>query len=405
LPRDNVAEFEKVPNEMNRSLSDEISFIDLRAQRRALGARIDDAIDHVLDHGQFIMGPEVPLLEGELGAACGAKEVISCANGTDALALFLMAKNVGPGDAVLCPSFTFAATAEVVAWVGATPVFVDVLPDTFNMCPRSLQEGIATAKRLGLSPVGVIPVDLFGQPADYDLIEPLCRTDKLWILADAAQSFGATYKGRKVGTIGLATTTSFFPAKPLGCYGDGGAVFTDDSELAGVIRSLRVHGQGTDKYDNVRIGLNARLDTIQAAILLEKLRIFPGEIARRNEIASHYNDLLADIVIVPKLPDGCVSTWAQYTIRVTEGTRDAFRSELTERKIPTAIYYPIPLHQQTAYRRFPIAGNGLPVSEQLSKEVISLPMHPYLASEVQDFIIDAVRESLRFSASSQSASV
>jgi dTDP-4-amino-4,6-dideoxygalactose transaminase len=384
----------KVVNEIRKSPDVSIPFIDLRAQRRTLGAKIDAAMARVTEHGQFIMGPEVSVLEGDLGNFCGAKEVISCANGTDALALVLMAKNLKPGDAVLCPSFTFAATGEVVAWCGATPIFVDVLAETFNMSPSSLEHGIATSKSLGLNPVAVIPVDLFGQPADYDLIEPICRAHALWILSDAAQSFGAYYKNRKVGTIGLATATSFFPAKPLGCYGDGGAVFTDDPELAQIVRSLRVHGQGADKYNNVRIGMNGRLDTIQAAILIEKLKVFADEIERRNQIAARYNAALGDAATTPRVLPQCVSTWAQYTIRVPAAGRDQLRETLTRQGIPTAIYYPLPLHQQSAYRHYPVAGNGLPVSEMLAREVVSLPMHPYLTDEVQDYITRAVRETL-----------
>ena len=343
-------------NEIPRSSTQPIPFIDLLAQRRILGQKIDDALARVVDHCQFVMGPEVDILERDLGSFCGAQHVVSCANGTDALALVLMAKNVKPGDAVLCPSFTFAATAEVVAWLGATPIFVDVLPDTFNISPRSLEQGIATAKSRGLNPVAVIPVDLFGQPADYDVIEAICRARNLWILSDAAQSFGASYKTRKIGTIGLATATSFFPAKPLGCYGDGGAIFTNDADLAAVLKSLRVHGQGADKYDNVRIGMNGRLDTIQAAILIEKLRIFPREIALRNEIARRYDSALSDVVKIPAILQDSNSTWAQYTIRVAPGVRDRLRQVLSSRNIPTAIYYPLPLHQQTAYKRYPVAG-------------------------------------------------
>jgi UDP-2-acetamido-2-deoxy-ribo-hexuluronate aminotransferase len=382
-------------NEILKTPIDSIRFIDLRAQRQLLGAKIDAAVARVLEHGQFIMGPEVSVLEGDLGNFCGAKEVISCSSGTDALSLVLKAKNVKAGDAVLCPSFTFAATAEVVAWLGATPVFIDVLPHTFNICPRSLALGIATARRLGLNPVAVIPVDLFGQPADYDAIEPICQAHKLWILSDAAQSFGAIYKRRKVGTIGLATSTSFFPAKPLGCYGDGGAILTDDRELAHVLRSLRVHGQGMDKYDNVRIGMNGRLDTIQAAILIEKLKIFAQEITRRNEIAEHYSSALADVAKTPAVLQDCISTWAQYTIRVAPAARADLAQKLKSQNIPTAIYYPLPLHQQPAYKHFPIAGNGLPVSETLAREVISLPLHPYITSQMQDYIITTVRDSLR----------
>ena len=374
--------------------SSPMPFIDLGAQRRRLGAAGEEAILRVVDHGAYILGPEVARLEAELAAFCGARHVVSCANGTDALALVLMAKELKPGQAVLCPSFTFAATAEVVAWFDATPVFVDVHEDTFNLDVASLQAGLKTARARGLDPVGVITVDLFGLPADYDRIAPFCRREKLWMLCDAAQSFGATYKSRPLGTFGMATTTSFFPAKPLGCYGDGGAIFTDDSELDAVLRSVRVHGQGTDKYDNVRIGMNGRLDTIQAAVLIEKLRIFPEEIETRQRVAMRYNDLLRDIAIVPEVPDGLTSVWAQYTLRLPGFDRESFQADLKAAGIPTAAYYPKPLHQQTAYRHFPIAGNGLPVSDRLADEVISLPMHPYLTEEAQDRVVAAVRDSL-----------
>jgi dTDP-4-amino-4,6-dideoxygalactose transaminase len=372
-----------------------LPFIDLGAQRRRLGAKVDDAIARVLAHGQYIMGPEVTQVEAELAKFCGATQVISCANGTDALALVLMAKDLKAGEAVLCPSFTFAATAEVVAWFGATPVFVDVHADTFNLDIASLEQGLATAKQRGLTPVGVIPVDLFGQPADYAPVEAWCKANGLWILSDAAQSFGASYRGRKVGTIGMATSTSFFPAKPLGCYGDGGAIFTDDAGLADVIRSLRNHGQGSDKYDNVRIGMNGRLDTIQAAVLLEKLKIFPDELVKRDTIAKRYNAALQDVATVPVVLDGCTSAWAQYTIKVPASKRDSLAAELRPQGIPTAIYYPKPLHRQTAYRHFPVAGNGLPVSDAIAPEVISLPMHPYLDEATQDRIVAAVRGALR----------
>lgn len=382
-------------------MSDSIAFIDLAAQRRRIGSRMDEAILRVVNHGGYIMGPEVKQFEADLSAFCGAKHVISCANGTDALALVLMAKSVKPGQAILCPSFTFAATAEVVAWLGAVPIFVDCLPETFNMDPASLEFGINTARQLGLKPVGVIPVDLFGQPADYDAIEAICAREDLWILCDAAQSFGASYRGRKLGTIGAATSTSFFPAKPLGCYGDGGAVFTNDDELAAIMRSLRVHGQGSDKYDNVRIGMNGRLDTMQAAVLIEKLKIFPDEIAARDRVAKRYNEMLGDVVAVPVVAEGNTSVWAQYTMRVPN--RDALAAALKAKGIPTAIYYPKPLHQQTAYSKFPCAGNGVPVSERLAGEVLSLPMHPYLEESVQDRIITAVREALGAGARSQAA--
>jgi UDP-2-acetamido-2-deoxy-ribo-hexuluronate aminotransferase len=371
-----------------------IPFIDLVAQRRRLGPRIDAAIARVVDHCQFILGPEVRRLEAELAAFCGARHALSCASGTDALLLVLMARGVGPGDAVFCPSFTFCATAEVAALLGATPVFADVDATTFNIDPASLRSAIATAKRLGLRPKAIIPVDLFGLPADHDAIGVIARANALFVLDDAAQAFGATYKGRALGALADATATSFFPAKPLGCYGDGGAIFTDDDGLAETIQSLRVHGQGADKYDNTRIGLTGRLDSIQAAVLIEKLTIFSDEIEARQRVARRYAEALADVATVPRIPDGYTSVWAQYTVRVTAGFRDDLAAALKAAGIPTAIYYPKPVHQQTAYRHFPVADGGLPVSERLAQEVISLPMHPYLDAATQDRIIRAVRRVL-----------
>jgi dTDP-4-amino-4,6-dideoxygalactose transaminase len=379
---------------VTKPLQPEIAFVDLAAQRRRIGDRIDAAIQRVLDHGVFIMGPEVKLLEAQLAAFCGAKHAISCSNGTDALALVLMANGLGAGDAALAPSFTFAATAEVVAWFDAVPVFVDVLPDTFNLDPESLKLGFIRAKELGLTPRVVIPVDLFGQPAAHDEIAAIAAENGAYVLTDAAQSFGASYQGRKVGTIGLATTTSFFPAKPLGCYGDGGAVFTDDDDLAALVRSLRVHGQGAHKYDNTRIGVSARLDTLQAAILIEKLAIFSDEIEARERIAQRYHRGFGGRAISPRVGTGLTSVWAQYTLRVEAARRDEIAAALKARGIPTAVYYPVPLHQQTAYRSFPTAGNGCPVSEKLAKEVLSLPMHPYLSEEIQNQIIAAVAEEI-----------
>ena len=372
-----------------------IEFIDLGAQRRRLGPELDAAILRVLEHGRYIMGPEVGRFEHELAAFCGAKHVLSCANGTDALGLALMVLGLERGQAVLVPSFTFAATAEVVAWCRAVPIFVDVLPDTFNMDPASLEAGIATARRQGLEPVGVIPVDLFGLPAAYDEILAIASAHRLWVLCDAAQSFGAAYKGRKTGTLGDISTTSFFPAKPLGCYGDGGAVFTDSDEAIAVLKSLRVHGQGSDKYDNVRIGMNARLDTIQAAVLSQKLGVFADEIAARNRVAARYAELLGDIAAVPQVPDGLESVWAQYTVRLPAGAdRDAVAARLKTAGVPTAVYYAKPLHRQTAYRDYPVAGTGLPVSDRLAGEVLSLPMHPYLDPPRQDRIAQALRAAL-----------
>ena len=378
---------------MNQQVrSQPIPFIDIVAQRQRLGRSIDEAVSRVLAHCQFINGPEVTALEAALAKFSGARHVIACASGTDALLMVLMAKQLGPGDAVLCPSFTFCATGEAVALTGATPVFVDVDEATFNIDAASLERGIATAKRLGLKPRAVIPVDLFGQSADHDAVGAIAAADGLFVLDDAAQGFGASYKGRRLGTFGLATATSFFPAKPLGCFGDGGAIFTDDDELAERLRSIRVHGQGSDKYDNVRLGLTARLDTMQAAILIEKLGIFEDEIAARNEVAERYARGLGNVVTVPRLAEGCTSVWAQYTIRLPKGTnRDGFAAALKAQGIPSAIYYPKSMHQQTAYRDFPVADGGLPVSERLSGDVISLPMHAYLDEPTQARIIAAVR--------------
>jgi len=373
---------------------DPVAFIDIGAQRRRLGSAIDEAVGRVLTHCQFVSGPEVAKLEADLGAFCGAKHVVACASGTDALLMVLMAKGIGPGDAVLVPSFTFCATGEVVALTGATPVFVDVDEATFNIDSASLKRGIATAKKAGLKPKAIIPVDLFGQSADHDAVAAVAGAEGLFVLDDAAQSFGATYKGKRLGTFGLATATSFFPAKPLGCFGDGGAIFTDDAAHAEALRSVRVHGQGSEKYDNVRLGLTGRLDTMQAAILIEKLKIFPDEIEARNRVASYYAKGLEGVVGVPKVPEGNISVWAQYTIRVKEGTREAFAEALRARGIPTAIYYPKSMHQQTAYRHFPVAEGGLPVCEKLSRECISLPMHPYLDTAMQDRVISAVRDAV-----------
>ena len=308
--------------------------------------------------------------------------------------MVLMAKGIGPGDAVFCPTFTFCATAESAALVGATPVFVDVHADTFNIDVESLKSAIATAKAKGLKPKAVIPVDLFGLPADHDAIADVARNEKLFILDDAAQGFGGTYKGREIGVFGDATATSFFPAKPLGCYGDGGAILTDDEELLGVLKSVRVHGGGSDKYDNVRLGLTARLDTIQAAVLIEKLKIFRDEIEARNRVAARYSAALKDLATVPAVPEGYRSVWAQYTIRLAPGKRDALAKALQAEGIPTAIYYAKPLHKQTAYRDFPAAQAGLAVSERLADEVISLPMHAYLDAPTQDRVVEAVRRAL-----------
>jgi dTDP-4-amino-4,6-dideoxygalactose transaminase len=371
-----------------------IPFIDIAAQRCRLGQAIDDAIARVLAHCHFILGPEVAVAEADLAAFCGARHAITCASGTDALLLPLLAKGIAPGDAVICPSFTFCATAEAVALLGATPVFADVNEVTFNLDPAGVAVAISAARRLGLAPKAIIPVDLFGQPADHAALAAIARAEGLFVLDDAAQAFGAGYCNRRVGALADATATSFFPAKPLGVYGDGGAVFTDDDELAAVMRSLRVHGEGRDKYDCVRVGLNGRFDTIQAAVLIEKLKIFPEEIAARERIAQRYSTRLADVATVPRVADGATSVWAQYTIRIAPYRRHVLVAALKAQGIPSAIYYAKPVHRQEAYRRFPVAGGSLPVSERLAEEVISLPMHAYLDEPTQDRIIDAVRNAL-----------
>ena len=381
-------------NQHARPDSAPIPFIDVTAQRQRLGRKIDEAIARVLGHCQFIMGPEVRELETALADFCGARHALTCASGTDALVLVLMAKGIGPGDAVICPAFTFTATAEAAALVGATPVFADVAEASFNLDPASCARAVDTATRAGLRPKAVIVVDMFGQPADHRAIAAVAEAHNLFVLDDAAQSFGASYHNRSVGTLAGATATSFFPAKPLGCYGDGGAVFTDDDELATVLRSLRVHGEGRSRYEAVRIGTNARFDTIQAAVLMEKLKIFPDEISARGRIAQSYSKHLSDLAVVPQLALGTTSVWAQYTIRLPCGRRDAFAAALKAQGVPTAVYYPIPLNRQEAYRHFPVADGGVPVSERLAAEVISLPMHAYLDEATQDRIIAASRQAL-----------
>lgn len=368
-----------------------MQFIDLAAQQARIKPQIDARIQAVLTHGNYIMGPEVRELEARLGAFCGVKHALCCANGTDALQLALMALNVGPGDAVFCPTFTFASTAEVVPPTGATPVMVDVHADNFNLDVESLKRAIVHARLIGLRPAGVIPVDLFGLPADYDAIEAVATEERMWIIADSAQGFGATYRGRTTGSIGTIATTSFFPAKPLGCYGDGGALFTNDDEMATLIQSYRVHGKGSHKYDNERIGLNSRLDTLQAAILLEKLAIYADEIQARQIVARRYTDGIGGALITPRIANDCRSVWAQYTVRTKPGqNREEIMAKLKGAGVPTVVYYPRPLHQQTAYKSYPGDPAGLPVAEKLAGEVFSLPMHPYLDEAAQGRVVEAV---------------
>lgn len=372
-----------------------MQFIDLAAQQARIKDRIDARIGAVLAHGGYISGPEVAEFEAALADFCGARHVVGCANGTDALELAMVVLGVGPGDAVFCPSFTFAATAEVVPATGAVPVMCDIDPVTYNLCPDSLERAVAHARALGLRPAVVNAVDLFGLPADYDAIEAICDAHGMKLVADSAQGFGAVYRGRNSGTIGDIATTSFFPAKPLGCYGDGGAIFTADDTAAELLRSLRVHGKGSDKYDNVRIGRNSRLDTLQAAILLEKLAIFADELDRRQVVAARYSAALANLIDTPRVPAGLRSSWAQYTLRTRPGQdRAALMATLAAAGIPSVIYYPHPLHLQTAYAGFPCDPAGLPVSEAAAAQVFSLPMHPYLDPADQDRVIGVLQQAL-----------
>ena len=370
-------------------MADPIAFIDLQAQRRRLGAPLEAAIKAAVEGGQWILGPQVAQFEKDIAAWAGVKHAVACANGTDALLLILRAWGVGPGDAVFVPAFTFAATGEVVALAGAVPVFVDVLPDTFNMDPASLEAAIALVKKAGaLTPKVVMPVDLFGQPADYARLAPIATREGLKLLCDTAQGFGGLLDGKRAGAIGDAAATSFFPAKPLGCYGDGGACFTNDDGLKELLLSLRMHGQGADRYEHVRIGYNSRLDTIQAAILIEKLKIYDDEIKKRNAVARRYNDAFAgsNRIKTPFVIDGATSIWAQYTLQVAD--RAKFQAGLKAAGIPAVVYYPIPLSRQPAYAHYPNAPT--PVAEALCGRVISLPMHPYLDEATQDRIISAV---------------
>ncbi len=390
-----------------------IPFIDLAAQQKVIYSRLEERIREVLSHGKYIMGPEIGELEKKLAQFAGVKRVIACSSGTDALLMPLMAYGIGPGDAVFTSPFTFIATAEVIALLGATPIFVDIDSRTFNIDPSKLELAIRAVKEndpniyplpklpssdlqpltSNLRPRGIIPVDLFGLPADYGPINTIAGNEGLFVVEDAAQSFGATYQGKKGGALADVAATSFFPAKPLGCYGDGGAVFTDNDDLAEAIASIRQHGKGKEKYDNIRIGICGRLDSIQAAILLEKLRIFPDEIESRNRIAERYSKGVGQFVQVPYMPPGSTSVWAQYSL-VTDA-RDGLREALEKADIPTVIYYPRPLHLQGAFSDLGYGPGDFPVSEETSQKIFSLPMHPYLKDEVIDRIIDVITVSLR----------
>jgi dTDP-4-amino-4,6-dideoxygalactose transaminase len=389
-----------------------MDFIDLSCQQDCIRPSLENRIFSVLRHGQYIMGPEVKELEVKLAAYVGAKHAVGCASGTDALLMALMAYGVGPGDAIFTTPFTFIATAEVISLLGATPVFVDIDPKTYNIDPAKLEQAIQAVKAndpsshplplnsalspqsLALIPKGIIPVDLFGLPADYDAINAIAKDHGLFVVEDAAQSFGAEYKGKKACSLADIACTSFFPAKPLGCYGDGGMCFTDDDQLAKIMESIRVHGKGSDKYDNIRIGINGRLDTLQAAILLSKFAIFPDEVILRQEAANRYAALLAPYssLLTPYVAEGYNSVWAQYSVLAIDGDhRTALQKRLQENKIPTAIYYPKPLHLQTAFTFLGYVPGAFPVSEDAANRIFSLPMHPYLQKEDQTKIAEIMK--------------
>ena len=372
-----------------------IPFIDLAQQQALIRPQLDAALAAVLDHGQYIMGPEVHQLEADLAAFCGAKHAISCSSGTDALMLALMAMDLKPGQGVIVPSFTFAASAEVMPCLGAIPVFAEIDPVTFNLDADRLGDAKAAAEAKGINVVGIISVGLFGQPADYDAIKAFADSHGLWLIDDAAQSFGASWQGKAVGHLGAITATSFFPAKPLGCYGDGGAIFTDRDDFAEIMTSARIHGMGRVRYTHDRIGMTARLDSMQAAVLIEKLRLFAGELTARQGVADRYADGLKDVVTVPQLAAGATSSWAQYVITLPQGAnRQAIQERLNQHGVPTAIYYPKGMHQQTPYAHYPVAEGGLPITEDLCHRVLALPMHPYLEIDTQSYIIEKVIEAV-----------
>ncbi|RJG45955.1 DegT/DnrJ/EryC1/StrS aminotransferase family protein [Mesorhizobium sp. DCY119] len=368
-----------------------MQFIDLGAQRDRIRDRLDAAIDRVVDEGKYILGPQVTEFEQKLAAYVGVKNVVACANGTDALLLPLLASGIGPGDAVFVPSFTFAATAEVVALAKAEPVFIDVDAETYNIDIASLEAAIAMIKAEGrLKPRAIIPVDLFGLGANYAAIAEIAERENLLVIEDAAQAIGGSIDGKMCASFGKVASTSFYPAKPLGCYGDGGAMFTNDDEFAARLRSFAFHGKGETQYDNVHVGLNSRLDTLQAAILIEKLAILEDEMVARQKVAQRYRDGLHNVVKVAHVPEGHRSAWAQYAIETPH--RDALKAHLQEKGIPSVIYYVKPLHQQVAYRDYPVAPGGLPVSEALPTRILCLPMHAYLSAEDQDRIISTISD-------------
>ncbi len=376
-----------------------IPFIDLHAQQKLIRKRIDKRIKQVLDHGQYILGPEVKELEDRLSSFTGAKYTLCCSSGTDALLLSLLGLKIKPGEGVIVPAFTFASSAEVMPLLGAIPIFIDVKRDTFNIDPRKLYDSLKTAKDIGINVKGIMPVGLFGQPAEMDLINDFAKNNDLWVLDDAAQSFGGIHKDKNVGNLSEAAATSFFPAKPLGCYGDGGAVFTNDKDIYEIANSSHIHGMGKKRYEYDRIGMNARMSTIQAAILLEKLEIFPEELKKRQEVANNYNKTLNSLnlgIELPKINKNFKSSWAQYTILLPENiNRDKLQENLKLKNIPSAVYYPIPLNEHKPYNRYPVSKSGLSVTYYLSKNVLSLPMHPYLKKDEIVYISENINNFIK----------
>ena len=376
-----------------------IPFIDLKSQQERIRSKIDERIKTVLDHGQYILGPEVKELEKKLGLFANSKYVLCCSSGTDALLLALLGLGLKPGEGVIVPAFTFASSGEVMPLLGAIPIFIDVDRDTFNLDPTKLDNAFKTAYKLGITVKGIMPVGLFGQPADMDPINNFAKDHNLWVLDDAAQSFGSKYNNNPVGSLCEVSATSFFPAKPLGCYGDGGALFTNNKEIYEIANSSHVHGMGKVKYEYDRIGMNARISTIQAAILLEKLNIFPLELEKRQKVADNYNKYFQQLNLEIKTPiliKKATSSWAQYTIVLPNDVdREKLQESLKFKKIPTAVYYPIPLNEHKPYEKYPVSQEGLPVTTYLSKNVLSLPMHPYLSESEIMFIVKSIETSLK----------
>lgn len=372
----------------------EISFIDLKAQYKLIEKNLLPRLEKIMSEARFILGEEVQHLERTLANFCNRQYGLGCASGTDALLLALMAIDLRPGDLVLTTPFTFFATAEAIALLGGRPVFVDIDPKTYNLDPEKIEETLDNLKKQGKRVKAIIAVDLFGLCADYEKISKICAQENITLIEDAAQSFGASYKQKPACSFGLISCTSFFPAKPLGCFGDGGMCFTDSKEIYELLLSLRVHGQGKDKYENLRLGLNARLDTLQAAVLLEKIKIFPQEIEKRQQVASFYNQLLEDTPLtLPHIPPNYTSAYAQYSLLAPSfQQREKILAQLKKAKIPYAIYYPVPLHLQPAFSYLGYKEGDFKVSEDIAKRIFSLPMHPYLKKEEQEFIVNQIKK-------------